>query len=173
MRKIIISVVTLALSACAEATPPPRPVTAPPVLLQSTVSPPGSGTQYIRVPLTESGGTPHVAVGIAGVCCFKFTVDSGASDVTVSPAIFKAMVDGGHVTDDDLIDVRKYRTASGAVIEGLRFRMPPMSIGGHTVRNVVGSVSPRSGNTMLLGQSFLRKFRVWAIDNKAGVLVLG
>jgi clan AA aspartic protease (TIGR02281 family) len=152
----------LALPACA-APPPAKPV-----------APSGSGTQYIRAPLTAKGGVPYVQIGIDGVCCFPFMVDSGASDVTVSPEVFMAMVNGGHITKADFIDVVNYRTASGAMIEGLRFRMPPMSVGGRTVHGVVASVSPgTSGVSMLLGQSFLKKFRFFAIDNANGVLVLG
>ena len=105
------------------------------------------------------------------MCCASFTVDSGAADVSVSPIIFRAMVKGGYVTKEDLIDVQNYTTANG-VVEGLRFRMPPMTVGGHTVYDVIGSVSENSDH-MLLGQSFLRKFKFWAIDNAAGVLVLG
>lgn len=159
----------LFLAACA---PPPPPPAAPPVTVAASPAPPPvPSTQYVRVPLTDSGGTPHVEVAIAGVCCFPFTVDSGAADVSVSPRLFAAMRKGGHVTDEDLIDVQKYRTANG-VIEGIRFRMPPMTIGGRTVYGVVGSVSPGS-HMMLLGQTFLRKFRFFAIDHAAGVLVLG
>jgi clan AA aspartic protease (TIGR02281 family) len=150
----------LALPACASAPPPTKPA--------------ASGTQYIRAPLTAKGGVPYVQVGIDGVCCFPFMVDSGASDVTVSPEVFMAMLNGGHITKEDLIDVVNYRTASGAVIEGLRFRMPPMTVAGKTVHGVTASVSPgTSGVSMLLGQSFLRKFKFWAIDNANGVLVLG
>ena len=168
---VLASVAALALGACGSppAAPPTVATRAPTPLVQS--SPAGSGTQYLRVPLHGQGGTPHTMIGIDGVCCFAFTVDSGAADVAVSADIFRAMYKGGHITDDSLIDVKRYQTANG-VIEGLRFRMPPMQIGGHTVYGVIGSVSKGSSN-MLLGQSFLRKFRFWAIDNATGTLVLG
>ena len=39
-----------------------------------------------------------------------------------------------------MIDVVNYRTANG-VVEGLRFRMPPLTVGGHTVYGVIGSAS--------------------------------
>ena len=65
-----------------------------------------------------------------------------------------------------------YSTANG-VVQGLRFRMPPMTIAGVTVHNVIGSVSKNdTGKTILLGQSFLRKFKAWQIDNTTGQLVL-
>jgi clan AA aspartic protease (TIGR02281 family) len=151
---------TAMLGACASPEPPARPV-APP-----------TQSKTLRVPvMTGHSGTPKVDVAIAGVCCFRFMVDSGASDVSVDVELFKAMINGGHVTKEDAIDVTKYKTANG-VIEGLRFRMPPMTVNGHTVYGVVGSVH-KGSDSMLLGQSFLKRFRFWAIDNGNSTLVLG
>ena len=168
MRRVILAAMLAAsVGACASSEPayygkPPTVAAAPAPPLQ---------TSYIRVPLSAVGGTPHAMVAIDGVCCFPFTVDSGAADVSVSIELFQAMAKGGHISREDMIDVQKYQTANG-VVEGLRFRMPPITVGGHTVYDVVGSVS-RGSNSLLLGQSFLRKFKFWAIDNNAGMLVLG
>lgn len=144
--------------------PPPAPPPAPPAQQSS-------GLKLERIALTSrgGGGTFRVGVGISGVCCFLFVLDSGASDVSVPPDMLRAMVNDGLITEADLIDVQTYQTASGEV-EGLRFRMP-VQIGTLTVRNVVGSVS--EGSALLLGQSFLKKFRFWAIDNAKHQLVLG
>jgi clan AA aspartic protease (TIGR02281 family) len=164
-RATLAVLAALALPACASPPPPAPPVTV-------AAAPQPTQQNLTRVPMVSSGGTFSVDVAIAGVCCVPFILDTGASDVSVSPALFFAMRKGGHVTDADLIDVVKYQTASGHTIEGLRFRMPPMTVGGITVRNVIGSVSNGS-DMLLLGQTFLRKFKFWAIDNANGVLVLG
>lgn len=149
--------VSLALGACSA---PPAPALPPPV------------EHAVRVPLTARGGGHMVQVALAGVCCLPFLLDSGASDVSIPPFLFAALIKGGHVTRADMIDVRTYVTASGTV-EGLRFRMPPITVGGITVRNVVGSVSPDGPPDMLLlGQSFLQRFRSWSIDNTTNELVL-
>ena len=111
-----------------------------------------------------------VDVAINGICCAPFILDSGSSDVSVSPRLFKAMVDGGHVTKDMLIDVTTYQTANG-MTPGVRFHMPPLTLGALTIYNVVGSVSPDS-DLLLLGQSFLGHFRSWSIDNQTDELVL-
>jgi predicted aspartyl protease len=160
-RRLSILALLALLAGCAQA--PPPVVAAAPVAANPTV---------LRVALKESGGVNYVMVGIDNVCCFPFMLDSGASDVSVSPDIFRALVKSGRVTEADLFDVVKYRTASGAVIEGLRFRMPPMTVGGRTVNGVIASVS-KGADVMLLGQSFLKQFRFWAIDNRTGELVLG
>ena len=127
----------------------------------------------LRVPLHQAGsGTYTVDVGIAGVCCFKMMLDTGASDVSVPLNLWYAMLKDGHINRADHIDVAKYRTANGTV-EGLRFRMPTMTIGGHAVDGVIGSVTKGdNGRTILLGQSFLRKFKAWQINNGTSELFL-
>jgi hypothetical protein len=44
-------------------------------------------------------------------------------------------------------------------------------VGNKVLQNVTGSIAPVSGE-LLLGQSFLRRFRSWSIDSGRGVLVL-
>ena len=167
IRRLFAVAGLLALPACAVAPPPSAPM-----VTVAAAPQPAPPPNFIRAPLYGgSGGTPRVDVAIDGVCCFKFIVDSGASDVSVSVAIFKALINSGRITKADMIDVVKYQTAAG-VSEGLRFRLPPLTVGGRTVYGVIGSVSPDS-NMLLLGQSFLKKFRFWAIDNNTGTLVLG
>lgn len=167
-RRLLALAALLALPACASESPPPRVAAAPVAQQQSAPA------NLVRVPMVRKGGsTFSVPVCISTVCGFPFLLDSGASDVSVSPMVFKAMVKDGLVTRDDVIDVRNYATASGQSIEGLRFRMPALTVGGITVRGVVGSVSPGTPDGMLLlGQSFLQKFRTWSIDNVTHELVL-
>lgn len=154
----------LALGACSSPPPAASPITA--------YAAPQAETS-VRVPMVRRGGnTFSVQVAIAGVCCFPFLLDSGASDVTVPPFLFAALIKGGHITRADMIDVRTYITASGTQ-DGLRFRMPPITVGGVTVHGVTGSVSPDGPPEMLLlGQSFLKRFRSWSIDNQTNELVL-
>jgi clan AA aspartic protease (TIGR02281 family) len=134
-------------------------------------SPPTQRVAYAQM-LQARSGTYYVDVAIAGKCCFKMLLDTGASDVSVPIALWYAMLKGGHITEEDHIGVANYSTANG-VVKGLRFRMPPMTIASVTVHNVIGSVSKNdTGTTILLGQSFLRKFKAWQIDNTTGQLVL-
>ena len=51
------------------------------------------------------------------------------------------------------------------------FRIRSLRVGDREVRNVTGSIAPVKGS-LLLGQSFLRQFGAWSIDNRRGVLVL-
>jgi hypothetical protein len=44
-------------------------------------------------------------------------------------------------------------------------------VGNREATNVTASIAPTKG-ALLLGQSFLRQFGSWSIDNRGGVLVL-
>ena len=170
LRSLLLVLAALGLPGCAS---DPVPVPAP--VVQPVAQQPAGVPQarFIRVPLIESAGVHYVNVGIDEVCCLSFVLDSGAADVSVSIRMFQAMVKGKRITEDDIIDVQKYRTASGAVIKGLRFRLRTMTIGGHAVHNVVASVSEGTGDySMLLGQTFLQKFAGWSVNNATGELIL-
>jgi clan AA aspartic protease (TIGR02281 family) len=162
-RLLLTTVAALALGACSYEVIPASPA-------RQAEAP---QSRLVRAQMTMgTSGNYYVDVGIAGVCCIKMMLDTGASDVSVPRQLFEAMVEGGHVTRDDLIGVVNYRTANG-VVEGMRFRMPPMQIAGITVDGVAGSVTRGdTGSPILLGQSFLQKFKAWSINNNTGQLVL-
>jgi predicted aspartyl protease len=46
-----------------------------------------------------------------------------------------------------------------------------LKIGDKTLENVVGAIVPVAGG-LLLGQSFLSRYKSWSIDNHAGTLNL-
>jgi clan AA aspartic protease (TIGR02281 family) len=142
-----------------------------PQATQPAPPPPTQRTAYAQI-LQARSGTYYVDVAIADVCCFKMMLDTGASDVSVPVTLWYAMVKDGVITEQDHFAVANYRTANG-VVEGLRFRMPPMTVAGVTVHNVIGSVTKNNtGKTILLGQSFLQKFKAWQINNATGQLIL-
>jgi clan AA aspartic protease (TIGR02281 family) len=138
---------------------------------QAAPPPPTQRVAYAQM-MQGRSGTYYVDVAIADTCCFKMMLDTGATDVSVPLPLWYAMLKGGHITQEDHVGVANYRTANG-VVKGLRFRMPPMTIAGVTVHDVIGSVSKNdTGTTILLGQSFLQKFKAWQIDNTTGQLIL-
>lgn len=185
---VAVLLIGTALAACGEAS---QPATTPYVLplgcwrdaqgvphcpataASPALAPEPEQQRVLHVPLRQrNSGTYTVAVGIDGVCCFPMVLDTGASDVSVPLNLWYAMLKGGHINQADHIDVTKYRTANGTV-EGLRFRMPTMTIEGHAVDGVIGSVTKNdTGSTILLGQSFLRKFKSWQINHATGELLL-
>jgi len=140
-----------------------------------SIAAPGPTGHVQRVPIKLIGGTYHVPVAIDNVCCLPAVLDTGASDVMVPIEIWHAMMRGGRINKQSHIGVETYNTASGQV-QGLRFILPPIAVGDSssrvTARNVVGVVTKSPGQSMLLGQSFLRKFKSWSIDNSTNQLLL-
>jgi len=77
----------------------------------------------------------------------------------------------GTIEASDLLGTQRYTLADGRASSARTFRIRFLGIGGRTVTNVLGSVAPPSA-TLLLGQSFLSRFRSWSIDNSRHVLIL-
>ena len=123
------------------------------------------------VPLQDRNGTLTVPVVVNGALTLPFIVDSGASDVTVSENVVRALLQKGSVSRSDFLDTVVARLADGSTIPSQRFRIRSLQVGDRVVENVVAGISPGSG-TLLLGQSFLSRFKSWSIDNQRRVLVL-
>ena len=127
---------------------------------------PGSNVRLIK-----EGGTFKVPVRINGVLELHFTVDSGASDVSVPADVALTLMRTGTLQPDDFIGEQTYRLADGSTVKSKTFRIRQLQVGNRTVSNVLGSISNLDGS-LLLGQSFLSRFKRWSIDNSQGVLVL-
>jgi clan AA aspartic protease (TIGR02281 family) len=121
--------------------------------------------------MKKGRGTYVVPVTINDAITLDFTVDSGASDVTIPIDVVKTLIRTGTIRDTDVIGKKTYVLADGSKVKSLTFRIRSLKVGDRVVQNVVGSVAPASG-TLLLGQSFLGRFRSWSIDNSRQALVL-
>ncbi len=124
------------------------------------------------VPLKLEGGTYLVPVVINDKITLNFTVDSGASDVSIPADVFSTLVRTGTVSQSDLRDKQTYKLADGSIEESQRFRIRSLRVGSLELHDVIGSVAPSTGS-LLLGQSFLSRTKSWSIDNQEHVLLLG
>jgi hypothetical protein len=123
------------------------------------------------VPLKAEDGTLVVSVLVNEEIVLSFTIDSAASDVSISSDVFSTLIRAGTLTDDDMIDTQSYRLADGSELSSKRFRIRSLRVGTIEIRNVIGSVVPSEGD-LLLGQSFLSKLKSWSIDNERHMLLL-
>ena len=78
----------------------------------------------------------------------------------------------GTLADSDFTGQRIYMTADGTRSAAATFLLRVLEVGGQRVENVSAHVSP-ARSPLLLGQSFLGRFRSWSIDNDRQELVLG
>ena len=129
----------------------------------------GSGTTV--VPMVLEGGTFVIPVRINDQITLNFVIDSGASDVSVPADVVMTLRRTGTISDADFLGNETYQLADGSKIPSQRFVIRSLKVGDRTLENVIGSIAPVEGS-MLLGQSFLRRFKSWSIDNHREALIL-
>jgi uncharacterized protein len=133
--------------------------------------PPIGGTGETIVPMVGDGGTFAVPVTINDQLTLKFVVDSGAADVSIPADVVLTLVRTETITDADFLGKQTYQMADGSVVPSQRFLIRSLKVGDKTLENVVGSIAPTAGS-LLLGQSFLSRFKSWSIDNQRDALIL-
>ena len=126
---------------------------------------------HAEIALVREHGTLKVPVVINGILTLNFTVDSGASDVSIPADVVMVMMRTGTLTSADFYGTQTYRLADGSVVPSKVFRIRALMVGDRVIENVTGSMSGVEGS-LLLGQSFLGRFASWSIDNERQVLVL-
>jgi clan AA aspartic protease (TIGR02281 family) len=144
----------------------PRPFLTPE---PAPVGPPDSDTTEIR--LRNHNGTFEVPVTINGAVTMPFAIDSGASDVSVSADVMAKLIQAGTVSRSDFRGKQVYHLADGSAVSSETFRIHTLKVGDREVRDVMASVT-NDADSLLLGQSFLTRFRSWSIDNQRQVLLL-
>jgi predicted aspartyl protease len=58
--------------------------------------------------------------------------------------------------------------ADGSTVPSMRFVIRSLKVGDRTLENVIAPVA----GSLLLGQSFLSRFKSWSIDNRSRALIL-
>lgn len=160
------------VAASAVATPPqPSPHPIADATYQS--EPPASQQTgpHSEVSFRQRGGTFVVPVIVNNAIRLNFTLDTGAADVSIPADVVMTLMRTGTISDNDFLGKQTYVLADGSEVPSLAFRIRSLRVGDKVVENVTGSVAPSSGS-LLLGQSFLKHFRSWSIDNQRMVLVL-
>jgi hypothetical protein len=94
-----------------------------------------------------------------------------ATDVAIPVDVFSTLVRTGTIKESDIIGKQTYALADGSTSDSITFLIRLLKIGSKAVENVRGAIGPAKGS-LLLGQSFLGRFRSWSIDNKTNELLL-
>jgi clan AA aspartic protease (TIGR02281 family) len=121
--------------------------------------------------LKEQDGTFVIPVLINGQITLNFTIDSGASDVSIPADVVSTLIRMGAIQQSDFVGQKTYRLADGSTVPSPTFLIRSLKVGSHLLENVTGTI-PSAQADLLLGQSFLRRFNSWSIDNKRQVLLL-
>ncbi len=118
-----------------------------------------------NIPLQEEGGTLVVPVLINNAITLNFVVDSGAADVSIPADVFLTLMRAGTVDDSDFLGSRTYELADGTQVPSQTFRIRVLKVGDLEIDNVTASIGEVT-STLLLGESFLSRFKSWSIDNQ-------
>jgi predicted aspartyl protease len=127
-------------------------------------------TVPVNVTLITDGGGYKVPVQINGDLTLNFIIDSGAADVLIPADIFSALMRNGTIRDSDITGKQPF-LADASEPKSFTFIIRSLKVGGIVIDNVKGRVAPQAGS-LLLGQSFLERFKSWSIDNTKHVLLL-
>jgi len=90
-------------------------------------------------------------------------VDSGASDMSAPADVVLTLMRTKTITDQDFLGQQTYVLADGSKVPSQQFRIRSLKVGDKTVENVVASIASVNGE-ILLGQSFLNRFKSWSVD---------
>ncbi len=123
------------------------------------------------VPLKIKNGTFVVPVLISDAITMDFTVDSGAADVSIPADVVMTLMRAGTIKKEDFSGQQIYVLADGSKVPSQTFRIRSVRVGSKVLENVNGSVASAKGS-LLLGQSFLSRFKSWSIDNTKPALIL-
>lgn len=124
-----------------------------------------------HIAMKPSGGTFKVPVRLNNQITLDFTVDSGAADVSVPADVVLTLMRTKTIGSADFRGDQVYVLADGRKVKSKKFVLRSMTVGDKTVTNVEASVADIKG-ALLLGQSFLKKFESWSINNKTHELIL-
>jgi len=131
----------------------------------------GSHPQEYRVLLASKAGILVAPAVLNNAIKLNFFVDSGATDVSIPADLFSSMVRSGAISEADITGSRKFIDANGDSSKSTTFILRSLKVGNVEVSGVEASVSPLKG-PLLLGQSFLKRFKSWSIDNATQELIL-
>jgi clan AA aspartic protease (TIGR02281 family) len=116
-------------------------------------------------------GTFIVPVTINSKMTLNFTIDTGASDVAIPADVVSTLMRTGSIAKEDFLGQANYQLADGSIAPSPVFIIRSLTVGDKIVQNVRANVTSAKGD-LLLGQSFLGRFRSWSVDNKNRLLFL-
>ena len=125
-----------------------------------------------EIPLRYDGSSYYVDALIAGSEKLTFKLDSGATVSTIPHLIIQRLRADGVLNDGHAQGSNIFVGWNGSSGERDVWTIPSIQIG-HAIANNVRASEAISGDSTLLGVSFLGRFRTWSIDNERRVLILG
>lgn len=112
----------------------------------------------------------EIPTEINNVLKISFIIDSGASEISITPDVALTLIRTGTIKENDWLEGAIYKFADGSTAKSERFNIKSLKIGDMTLYNVSASISNSLEAPMLLGQNALSKLGKISIDYNYGIL---
>ena len=139
--------------------------------MPTLVSPNVTLADPASIRMEQEGGVYVIPVRFNDMITLNAIVDSGAGDMSIPADIVSTLMRTKTITDQDFLGQQTYVLADGSRVPSQQFRIRSLKVGNITIENVVASIGSVNGE-ILLGQSFLNKFKSWSVDNEQHTLTL-
>jgi aspartyl protease family protein len=123
-----------------------------------------------KIELIETGGVYEIPITLNDVLKINVILDSGASDVSISPDVALTLMRTGTIQNSDWLPGQTYSFADGSKATSARFRLKSIAIGNKIFENITCVIANSIRAPMLLGQSALRRLGKYSIDYDKRVL---
>lgn len=129
-----------------------------------------SNFNYENIPIIQNNKLNKIKISFGKISKY-FTIDSGATDSSISVILEKELLLQGVIKKQNYIEDGFYEIADGKVIRCKKVKLNNVKIGNFIVNNVTISIR-KTGVDLLLGNSFFSKFKNWTINNNEHILYL-
>jgi hypothetical protein len=128
-------------------------------------------TSETSVPMRIEGGTYVVPVLITTPLLWTLSLIAVQPDVTIPADVVSTLMRTKTLKETDFLGEQTYVLADGSKVPSQTFVIRSLRVGNVVLENVHGSVASVHG-TLLLGQTFLSRFKSWSVDNTKHALLL-
>ncbi|MDR0606312.1 MAG: FHA domain-containing protein [Bacteroidales bacterium] len=120
--------------------------------------------------MKEENGVRYILVKINGQE-LPFVFDTGASDICISTLEAAMLIKNGTLIRSDVIGENYFMDATGEVSVGAKINLRTVTLGNRELNNVEATVIDNPEAVCLLGQSVLKRFGSYTIDNTKGEII--
>lgn len=124
-----------------------------------------------RFHLKYESGIYKINININNSVNLDFVLDSGASVVLIPEDVFSVLVRNGTISKEDILGYKTFTIADGTSSKKPVFKIKSLTIGTITVNNIEATIGEKNSD-LLLGQSFIQKFKSIKIDNASNQLII-
>ncbi len=121
------------------------------------------------IKMENEEGVNYVWIEINGLK-LRFVFDTGASNISISPAEASVLYRQGTLNRNDILDIEYFQDATGRISEGTTINLRTVKIGDIVLKDVKATVVNNENAPLLLGQSVMERFGKIEIDNENGYI---